>query len=206
MKAKEQWHEVKCNSCNSDNYEIMSMITKKDTFRIVRCRLCGLVYMNPQFIDDKMYQTYPKDEWSNRDDRGVAKSKWVIYRKRLNHLEKFVKGKRLLDIGCAFGSFIGYAKEIGWDACGIEVSKQASNYCNTHGMEVYCGTLEKLRLPKNHFDVITMFDVLEHMPDPMTTLNKCRSLLRKDGILVIETGNVDSLHARIKGKKWEYYG
>jgi len=200
------WKDVKCNICGSTDVSKRFEINKQKSFNIVKCRLCGLVFMNPQFIDKKMYQNYYTAGWSNRDDRGVAKSKWIIYRDRLKHMKKFVSGKKLLDVGCAFGSFIGYAKENNWDASGTEVSKKASDYCKSMGIKAYCGELEKLKLPKNYFDVITMFDVIEHLPDPSSTIKICYKLLKKGGILVIETGNVDSIYAKLMGKKWEYYG
>ncbi|MEM9775017.1 MAG: class I SAM-dependent methyltransferase [Chloroflexota bacterium] len=110
---------------------------------------------------------------------------------------------KVLDIGCATGLFLGAMQQNGWECTGIEPSQYASEYARSqYGLEVVTGTLEDTQMPSNSFDVVTMWDVLEHVDDPMETLNEVNRLLKPNGLLVVSLPNPNSVEASIFGDSW----
>jgi len=115
------------------------------------------------------------------------------------------KPKLLLDVGCGVGIFMQNLKEIGWNAIGVDMSDASVEHAKSRGLKVKLGKIEDMKLKSNSFDVITLFQTIEHIEDPIKTLKKIYSLLRKDGLLVITTPNEESLMAKILGKYWFGY-
>jgi len=113
------------------------------------------------------------------------------------------KGLRLLDIGCAYGFFLLFAKERGFDPYGLEISSETSRYAREHGLNIQGSTLSEAELADDFFDVIIMNNVLEHTPDPSAELKRVRSILRVGGIVYIAVPNYDSLVAKVDGYNWK---
>ncbi|MCX6626477.1 MAG: class I SAM-dependent methyltransferase [Candidatus Solibacter sp.] len=112
---------------------------------------------------------------------------------------------RMLDVGCASGLFLKMASGAGWAVEGIEPSEKLYSTAATElaGIgQVHCGTLEESDLPQESFDAITIWDVLEHVPDPVGFLARCQSLLKQQGHLYLNVPNLDSKEARLLGKRW----
>ena len=115
----------------------------------------------------------------------------------------FVKGGRLLDVGCGNGSFLAFMQGLGWEVIGIEPDPEAARIAQEHfGVDVFMGTLEDANLPKGTFDAITMHHVIEHMPDPLSTLRRCFQLLRPRGKLSVVTPSIKSLGHQLFKKSW----
>jgi len=129
----------------------------------------------------------------------------IINPVRLKNIERFGEKGRLLDIGCAFGRFLLAAKGLGWTPYGVELSKHAAAHAKKIGLNVKQGTLIDAKFKKDNFDCITMFDVIEHLQNPLSVLEEARRILKKDGLIVIETADVSSLSARIRKDKWTYF-
>jgi len=111
-------------------------------------------------------------------------------------------GRNLLEIGCAMGFFLDLAKEK-YTCRGIEVSDFAGKHCISKGLDVHIGELTRKFLEEsNHFDIAVMLDVIEHIPNPRETINLLYEFLNPGGILIITTGNIDSLNAKIFRKHW----
>lgn len=111
----------------------------------------------------------------------------------------------LLDVGCSSGAFVWIAGRMGFRAEGVEPAEKPARTGRERGLTIHCGFLEKLRLPGDSFDVITLFEVIEHLDKPMPLLNECHRLLKQDGILVIGTGNTDSWTRRIRKDRWDFF-
>jgi len=108
-----------------------------------------------------------------------------------------------LDIGCALGDFMIAANKVGFDVHGLEVSEAAATEARRiFGERVAHTDITAAEFPPDSFDVLTMWDVIEHLADPQRALEKVRMLLRVGGILVISTGNAASLWARLTGRFW----
>lgn len=176
--------QVSCNICGSSNEKL---ITMQNGYRIVRCRDCGFVYVNPRPDNETLKRLYLKYLPEKIEDPLL----WDVYmkdvfKKAANILAKrFPKGGKLLDIGCGYGFFLEKMKAMGWEVYGMDVSETAVNYTSSHGLNVSLGTLDNIRHEDNSFDVVTLFYVLEHLPDPLNALKEIRRILNPKGLLLL---------------------
>jgi 2-polyprenyl-3-methyl-5-hydroxy-6-metoxy-1,4-benzoquinol methylase len=109
---------------------------------------------------------------------------------------------RLLDVGAATGFFLDLARKRGWQVTGVEPSAHAAAMGRAKGIDVTTGILDDCDFPENSFDAITLWDVIEHVPEPMSTLRKVNRLLKPSGVLAINTPDSSSLVATLMGMKW----
>jgi SAM-dependent methyltransferase len=181
----------------------------QDRYTIVRCRGCGLRYLSPQPTGSELTGIYDEAYYVSVDSRERGYDGYVTeaenwrrtFRDRLRDLP--AKPGRLLDVGAATGFFVEQARATGWDAIGIEPSEWAAAYARDEvGVDVRTGTLESMEFLDGAFDVVTMWEVIEHLPDPRTTLAEARRLLRPGGRLVLSTPDAGSLAARASGRRW----
>jgi 2-polyprenyl-3-methyl-5-hydroxy-6-metoxy-1,4-benzoquinol methylase len=186
---------VICDLCEQNNTEVIQKA--EAPFQIVRCKECGLVYVDPQPARDFMSAHYSEDyykEWiETQMDRRIP-----MWRKRLKKLLKYKIKGRLLDVGFGCGTFLKLAKERGFDVHGTEISEYACQYVKDKlGLDVFCGDLKKARFPGESFDVTTVWHTLEHLPSPSHTLEEIHRILRKDGLLVVAVPNLNNFITRI---------
>ncbi len=209
---------VRCNLCDHDDYDIYLIREDLNTFlpgefQLVSCRNCGLVYQNPSPTINSFNTIYPIDydqstESIFRDTSRISRfSRLYGLRKQSKAIIRHKKKGRLLDVGCSTGNFLEIMNTLsGWELHGIEPNPHASEYArNQLGLNVITGLLDDVEYPEEHFDVITLWHVLEHLNDPSKTLQRLQKLLKPDGLLVITTPNLDSFDARIFGKYWIGY-
>jgi len=184
--------EVKCNSCNSKFNRLKYVV---DGFKIVKCG-CGLVFVNPRLKNVDYSEEYFKRKGSVYEDyleEGELKKK--SFRRVLNWIKKFKKGK-LLDVGCGSGEFLDVAKE-NFNVKGVDIFEVIKRE------DVVIGDFGEIKFDEK-FDVVTMFDYLEHSKDPFGNLKKVNNILTDEGILVVVTGNIDSWFSTLMGKKWNF--
>jgi SAM-dependent methyltransferase len=181
-----------------------------DSFKIVKCKSCGLVYLqNPPDSDDLYEQYYdrtyqdPANYRSGSPDLHLAEQ-WSINDQRLRALKQFKSGGRLLDIGCGYGYFLKSAVAAGYDVFGIDISKKAVEYAvNFLNVSAIVSTIDELKdKAAQKFQIITLWHVLEHYIDPYQTLQSVRNLLAQDGICIIEVPNLKSLKFMLSINKW----
>ncbi|MBW2976429.1 class I SAM-dependent methyltransferase [Candidatus Woesearchaeota archaeon] len=203
-----------CNLCNSVSTRKLMNV---NGFTVVKCKKCGLVYVNPRLKEKKLHEIYNKEYFENPALNGsrssfcgygeYLKEKGNIqstFNRRLKKINKFSKRGKLLDVGCAFGFFLELAKKDGWDVKGLEISKYAYAYAKEKlKLPAVNKTLEKARFKANSFGVVTLFDVIEHLPDPKSTLKEVRRILKPQGLVVITTPDIGSITAKILWKNWE---
>jgi 2-polyprenyl-3-methyl-5-hydroxy-6-metoxy-1,4-benzoquinol methylase len=111
---------------------------------------------------------------------------------------------RLLDIGCHIGVFLEIAREQGWEAWGVEPSAWAADQARARALRVTTGTLREARFPDQFFDIVTMWDVIEHLTDPLSSLQEAYRVLAPGGIICIHTINIESPFARLMGHRWPW--
>ena len=172
---------------------------------IVQCQQCGLVYTDPRPDGHDIVETYQAVEdplyVEEREGRVLT---FEHHLKPLERLTGPPNGRRLLDVGCYTGIFVEIAARHGWEAWGVEPSCWAVEYAHAQGLHVVQGTLETTDLPEAHFDLVTMWDVIEHVIDPRETLQQAHRLLKPDGLLVVHTIDIDSIFARLMGAHWPW--
>ena len=178
--------ETSCNLCEADDAEL---IARQNGFRIVQCRDCGLVYVNPRPRSEELVAWYA--DYHMRD--GATETSWDrlmgrVFRESAEILgasRDVADGRRLLDVGCGVGGFVAAMRERGWDAEGVDPSPAVVAAAVRRGRPVRLGTLEGLPGECGGYDAVTMFYVLEHLSDPMGGLRKAFDLLVQGGALLI---------------------
>jgi SAM-dependent methyltransferase len=177
---------VDCNLCGGDTSERVATQRGLD---IVRCRMCGLVYVNPRPEAEKLASLYADYHARNgQDETSWGRLMGRIFRESADRLCAAWNGSRrprLLDVGCGFGGFVALMRERGWDAEGVDPSPSVVEAAARKGRRIRLGTLEKLPMDQGLYDAVTMFYVLEHLPDPMGALRKVFDMLVPGGMLVV---------------------
>jgi len=176
--------------------------------QVVQCRSCDLVYVNPRLHPDVILEGYAEAE----DPVFAAQneSRVVAFRKTLGKIVKRLgtpaPGSRLLDVGCAGGAFLVAARDAGYDVVGVEPSHWMAAFGRrTYGLDIRDKILTEGMFPEHSFDVITLWDVIEHLPDPRATLELIRSLLKPGGYLFVNYPDIGSFAARLLGKRWPFW-
>jgi 2-polyprenyl-3-methyl-5-hydroxy-6-metoxy-1,4-benzoquinol methylase len=179
----------------------------KNGTRYFACERCDVVFQFPQPAQERLKEVYAEDYYVKSGGEPCA-SGYTNYemdvdlkntRSVFSPVMALGKGpgKRLLDVGCATGKVLEVARESGWDAIGVEISAWAADAARKKGFQVHAGTLEEVRLEDQSIDVVTLFDVLEHIPDPRRTLREVGRLLRPGGAIVVQTPNANGFGPRI---------
>jgi 2-polyprenyl-3-methyl-5-hydroxy-6-metoxy-1,4-benzoquinol methylase len=156
----------------------------------------GALTNNAEKYGDEEY-----NRWYRRM-RGVLMKR---YHNDLSEIEALLPGTgRILDVGCAYGWFLEAARERGWATGGVEVEEATARVAREAGLDVTVGTLGDAGYPDASFDVIGLWDVLEHVPDTDGFLAECRRVLRPGGILAVQSPNVRSVMARLMKDDWSW--
>jgi len=172
---------------------------------IVQCVDCGLVYANPRCEAGEITGTYRALE----DPLYVLEreGRVLTFERHLRPIERLVgpgRGRRLLDVGCHIGVFLEIAAAHGWEAWGVEPSRWAVGVARSRGLRVVEGTLREAAFPDAWFDVVTMWDVIEHLTDPLGELREVHRILKPGGWMVIHTMDIESPFARLLGPRWPW--
>jgi len=185
--------------------------TRRDGFEVVQCVDCGLVYVNPRFDAEAILRHYNSNESSRiQYYLDVEAADRRSFGEALDVAERLSPGRgRVLDIGPNIGTCLALARERGWQAEGVEINAEAARYCREQrGLDVRSGILEEDTYPREHFDLVLMADVIEHLRDPLGMLRIVGSILRSGGIVMISTPNIRSAAGRllqIKPEEHLYY-
>ena len=207
-----------CALCGSSEQRLRF---RDGPFSVVACCTCELTYVTPRLVDEQLLtRIYDELYWSSpvASDRGYTdyagdeELYLRTFERRVAGLERHLAPQltrpgRVLDIGCAAGYFLRVMQRRGWDVHGIEPSRSIRALAERDlGPErVHAALLPDAKLEPGSFDLVTLWDVLEHLPEPVETLRAAASLLRPDGRLLVETQNVGSPFARLLGRRWQHY-
>ncbi len=198
------FQKIKCPICGFDDAEFYA--TKKG-YNFCRSKNCGLIFIWPIPKDINIYNAdyfYGATNGYGYTDYDKDKAPMLkTFGKYLEIIGKYSKKRgHLLDIGTATGYFLKIANDRGWQCFGVEISDYAAKKAREKDLNVLTGTLENAYLPKNYFDAITMWDILEHLNNPQRNIEILSGLLKSDGVLAINTPDSSSFWARLLGKKW----
>jgi 2-polyprenyl-3-methyl-5-hydroxy-6-metoxy-1,4-benzoquinol methylase len=193
---------MKCPFCQEDGF---TPVYDLSTYRVVRCSRCGLLY-NRDFpesealgetFSEHYYTEVQREAFAHIANQARGDASRPIYELGLGLVPPAGSG-RLLDIGCAFGAFMELARSRGWSVSGVEISPFSSRYAREErGLDVFTGDVSSAPLPSGQFDVVTLWDVIEHVRDVRQTLDRARELLKPGGHVIVTTDNFDGLIARL---------
>ena len=173
--------------------------------QIVRCLGCGLIYTNPQLPAEDIEALYADVEDAVYLDNIRARIKTFEY--NLSRIKSVLPSQgKLLDVGSYCGIFLKVAEnKTEYTVAGVEPSRWAVEYCTRQGLSAFCGTLKDLPTSERNFDIITSWDVLEHVCDPMAELAEVNQRLRVGGVYAFSTLHVDNWFPKLVGERWPWY-
>jgi 2-polyprenyl-3-methyl-5-hydroxy-6-metoxy-1,4-benzoquinol methylase len=188
-----------CIVCDGSKHRVVFQEFGVD---ILKCSTCGHVFSSHNASQD--YDGYFGAERVESEDQFW----WNEAHGRMyeDFCRRFVVGKagKLLDVGCGLGYFVKWVSDISdWQVFGYEISKQAVDFARTKLIlpNVFCGRVEDSGFADKSFDIITLWDVIEHIPDPNPLLSYLSSLLTSEGLLFIHTPNVEVQLPKAKLKR-----
>ena len=203
-----------CPVCTSHN--INHIITAEDflitreKFQIYSCDKCGLRFTNPRPNDDQLAGYYDSSEYISHSNEsaslvdGLYKiARTFTLRRKRKLIEKLSLNKRLLDVGCGTGHFIDYCQQHGWQVNGVEPNDIARTQAEDKTKIIIQHNLSEI--VDASYEVITLWHVLEHLPDLEQTMNQLKSLLAPGGVLIIAVPNFDAYEATVFDEYWAAY-
>lgn len=169
---------------------------------ILRCASCGLGFTTDRPSEAELSSLY--QDMSVDVYRSERRAREATARRHLRVLNRFHNRGKLLDVGCASGMFIATAKSGGWSVLGIEPNAQLATEARQRigdPLSVLQTTVEACE-PNLGFDAITLWDVLEHVRDPVTVLSRCAKWLRTTGVIIANVPDLQSIQSRLLGQRW----
>jgi len=187
--------------------EVKDHSVSKEIFNLVRHEKLDLLYTHPKPEGDKLSAYYESDDYISHTDgkRSIFEKiyqlvKQIALKRKVKLLERLQPNRGLLlDIGAGTGDFLSVAKSSGWNVSATEPSLKARTIAESKGILFTDSTQT---LPENSFDAITMWHVLEHVPDPTVQIEELKRLLKPGGVIIIAVPNYKSHDAKIYGKFW----
>lgn len=168
---------------------------------IVRCKACGHMQLDPMPADEVLESAYA--DAASEDYVAEADGQRETARRVLARVEAHRAKGKLLDLGCWVGFLLAEARDRGWETTGVEPSTFASQYArDTFGLDVRTEDLFTADLPSQSFDAVVLGDVIEHLVDPGSALDRIASLLRADGVLAMMLPDAGSALAARMGARW----
>lgn len=206
---------VSCHLCNDTKYEHIydapdRLMKVAGSFQIVRCQSCGLIYLSPRPTLEEIGKYYPEsyEPYLKHTPQSLPFwRRWLLeyglWKRSRPILQHKAKG-HMLDVGSATGQFLAYLRDKGdWQVKGVEPNTMAAQYARkAFGLDIHVGGLRSAHFPEDYFDAVTMWDVLEHLHEPLAELREVQRILKPDGIFLFRVPSYESLGARLFGPFW----
>lgn len=174
---------------------------RADNYTLLRCAACSLVWLDRPPAPEEMHEHYT-DAYHKLISTAGGKTdkRWSV---RKSDLAQHKQSGALLDLGCSSGSFLASMQSDSWKLYGVEMSAECAKTAEARcGAQVFVGNVLDAPFPAESFDVITCFDVLEHLFEPRKVMEKVAQWLKPGGIFFVQVPNIDSAEARVFGTYW----
>lgn len=213
---------VCCTLCGSDNvrvrYSSVPRIFTPST-QVVECTECGLVYLNPRLerlgdnfaMDEEYLRLWYLPHYQRLGLLTAAQHldqerNYQFHQSALLQMQDYRRTNRVLDVGCAIGLFLAAAQIGGWQSYGVEPSPHLGTYGrNNLGLSIVEGELSQANFPPDYFDVVTLWDVTEHLLNPVATYQLVNRVLRPGGLLLLRMPNWYSVARELLGPDWDMF-
>ena len=205
-------HIETCPLCAGLQLSALYKISRfEQEFSLWRCGSCGFIFMNPPFSDACINSLYGQDyyegtaPYSYVDERRIKKYARYVWDKRIEKIHGCVPAGNFLDVGASFGGLMESAAKY-YTPYGIEISPYSGQKAaELFKGNVHIGDFRSHPFKNDFFSVITMIELLEHLKDPVWALEESCRLLKKGGVLVVQTANMDGLQAKMKKDSYGYF-
>ncbi|HEX7049741.1 MAG TPA: class I SAM-dependent methyltransferase [Longimicrobiales bacterium] len=199
-----------CPACGG---AALGLLFAKDGYPILECGACGLVFHPAEPAAESIAEMYSAAYFTEGAYNGYPDyvGDGAVHRRQARYyLRQLAKcgatGGSLLDVGCAAGFFLDEAARAGWRVAGCDVSDYATRHAReVLGLDVVCADFLDADLGDRTFDVVTMLNVFEHLPEPAAVMARLTALVKPGGLLLIETWDRSSMVARLLGRRWHQY-
>lgn len=211
MEGMRQSREIFCHFCRKP-VPVRPLFSREDGKEIVRCKECGICflfpiptreeierwYTDPAYFSSKSKIGYQDYLLEQAQDDSTGNGAWA---RRLSWIEATRKKGKLLDVGSAMGHFLHAARKRGWEVEGVDLSPSACQYAReSFGIRTHHGTLLSGNFMADSFDLVTLWETLEHLPDPLSSLREVSRVLKPGGEVWLSTPNFQAF--ALEGKKW----
>jgi 2-polyprenyl-3-methyl-5-hydroxy-6-metoxy-1,4-benzoquinol methylase len=220
--------KASCPICGSDEYEVIQPAqyptdlsrtellkvyqSSSDTTlmdQLVSCKGCTLKYLNPRVRSDLILESYSNavdPTFIKQNPQRIATFKRAFGKvlKRLQITPS--RETRVLDVGCAGGAFPKAADDLGFSVVGVEPSAWMCEFGKKeYGLDLRPGIIQDQKFDDKTFDIVTLWDVIEHIVDPVDALQHIRRVLKDSGYLVVNYPDYDSIACKMMGKRWPFF-
>ena len=177
--------------------------------QVVRCQSCDLHYLNPRPSPELIIESYAEAEDATfvaQNDERIRTFTKILRKVLAAEGQSAGAGKRFLDVGCAGAASLVAARSVGFEPIGVEPSRWMAEFGRrTYGVDVRDGVLREGLFADESFDVITLWDVLEHVPNPRLLLDLIVRLLRPNGTFILSYPDFRSIMGRLLGDRWPFW-
>ena len=191
---------IKCTACRSSQSII---VLRKGSLSLHRCLNCGTIFLGGYSNDflPELYSYY--DKYANLGKENVFDPiNDVRCQDLLRWFSGFGAGREVLDVGCGLGQFVEVANKSGWKAEGLELSKGAVDFARRQELAVRKLDFFSEEIKPNSYDLVTLFEVIEHVPNPAEFLQRAGEVVRPRGLVYLTTPNFASLDRFLLGRDW----
>ena len=206
----------KCILCGSNKFENLGKVKNGEydkifleKFSFLKCRKCSFVFMSPPPSEEDfniIYSDKNYSQWEKLGEKTKEGSSYLNFKYYSNIIKKYKNHCRVLDCGCGTGIFMDAMKEEDFDCFGVETSKIPLLILkNKYPGKIFEKRIEDSEIKNGFFQVVTMFDFIEHVQSPRAVLRKTHTVLSDDGFLFIITPNIKSLSAILFGTRHNDY-
>ncbi len=171
---------------------------------ILKCPTCGLVFSDDRSAVEKLQKIHLRDYFFGEEYLNYLEEKPTLQRNfadRIETLRRFSSGGALFEIGCAYGFFLDLAQRT-WTARGCDISEDGCAHARQQGWNAICAEFLHLPLELASYDVVALWDTIEHLPRPDLYIQKASGMLKQGGLLCLTTGDLRSALAKIRKDRW----
>ncbi|MBF0497327.1 MAG: glycosyltransferase [Deltaproteobacteria bacterium] len=201
------WEEAVCPICGRPSDSLWLVVKG---FSIMRCRDCRLAFVSPRPSEAVLAKFYSGGYFTSDSEINVGYQNYgsmepelvKTFQRRLKEIQGFIRGGRLLDVGCGYGYFLQAAQTLFSECWGLDVAPEACEQVRRRGFPVFWGRLDEASFENEQFDLVAMSDLFEHIYRPQDFLDQVKRVLKPDGLLYLTTPNMASVLAKISGRRW----
>jgi 2-polyprenyl-3-methyl-5-hydroxy-6-metoxy-1,4-benzoquinol methylase len=200
------FEDIRCCVCGNSDPQKFTIKYQKEKFTVVTCNVCDFYFIPPYFRKKIDYGNYKDATVGNAVRSGNNWVKIQRHKLRFKLIQKFKPSADLFDLGAGWGHFMLAGQELGYNVYGIEISEQPYLYCK-NDLKLPVDHLDFFTMPEDKkFDIITMWDVLEHIDKADLFVEKCSKLTKQNGVLVLQVPQIDSYFAKRHKDNWKMMG